>query len=91
MTALTVENVVRTYADRLAHAYPDQAADIIEERDEILAALAAEAASEIDVERLARALHEIGAEFDDPFDGDHPRGMHNSQAAALAAAYRDTR
>lgn len=40
---LTVRNVIETYARRLAEAYPDLAADIYGERDEILAALAVEA------------------------------------------------
>jgi hypothetical protein len=37
-------------------------------------------------EELAAALHEVGAEFDDPFTPDHPMAMHNSQAAAIFAA-----
>lgn len=43
MSNLTVRNVVETYARRLAEAYPDVAADILKERDEVLERLDPEA------------------------------------------------
>jgi hypothetical protein len=34
---LSVESIIRTYADRLAHAYPDDRDEVYEERDTLLA------------------------------------------------------
>ena len=50
---------------------------------ELIEAIEREAAA-LDVERLARALHEMG-DCCGPFSEDHPVGMHNSQAAAVLA------